>query len=805
MTPIKLTVVLTHPIQYYAPWFRQIEAEAPAIALTVLHAIEPTPEQQGVGFDRAFEWDVPLTSGYRCRTVRPPRPGDQVDSSHFAGLDVPKIAAAIADTDPDVVLVPGWYSITLVRAIAASRRLRVPLLYRGDTHLQSGPSGWKRAPWAIKTWWLLRQFDGYLSTGRRVRTFLARFGAPGYRVFDAPPAVDNERFASAAAAHQSAEARAEARRQFEIAPDAFVPLFVGKLVERKRPLDLVRAAAALGPKTSLLVVGSGPLESAMRDEARRLGVDLRLAGFLNQTELGRAYAVADCLALSSDSSETWGLVVNEALATGLPCVVSDAVGCAPDLVRDGETGYVHPLGDVDALAAALATVRRRSAGGHRWAAACREAVRPFRYAEATAALTRACRAVLRHSPGPEPDWRRASMRVVACCGQMVIVGGLERQTLQVLRVLGERGALTHCIVNGWENFRITPLAEAVGASWSVGPDWYPLGRRGLTPLKLVTMMWEVARVSRHLLREARRIRPTHVFVPEYQTILRNLPALLWLRARGVKVVARLANAPGTGTVHRLLWRWIINPFVDAFVCNSAFTLRELLAHGVPAAKARVVTNMVPPRAHAWDPNSPRISGRVIFVGQIIPEKGLDLLLEAIALLRARGLDVSLDIVGDIEGWEGPEYRGYRATLRARAARPDLADVVSFLGWREDVPSVMAQASVHCCPSRPESREAFGIVVLEAKTSGLPSVVSSAGNLPDLVHHRENGWVCTDMTAAALAEGIAYFVTNRGAREAAGRAAHASAEEYSPERFAREWSDAFAAAVGPALSVRTKTA
>ena len=108
--PVRLTVVLTHPIQYYAPWFRHIEQHAPGIALTVVHATQPTPDQQGVGFGRPFEWDVPLTGGYRSVTVRPARDGDRIDSGHFTGLDVPEIGRAIADTRPDVVLITGWYA-----------------------------------------------------------------------------------------------------------------------------------------------------------------------------------------------------------------------------------------------------------------------------------------------------------------------------------------------------------------------------------------------------------------------------------------------------------------------------------------------------------------------------------------------------------------------------------------------------------------------------------------------------------------------------------------------------------------------
>src|SRR5262249_22523889 len=162
------------------------------------------------------------------------------------------------------------------------------------------------------------------------------------------------------------------------------------------------------------------------------------------------------------------------------------------------------------------------------------------FAQSTAGLARACRAVLRHSTVRQPDWRRATTRILACCGQMVIAGGLERQTFHALGAVRERGALVHCLVNDWENFRITPLAEARGATWSVGPDRHPIARRAVTPAGLGRMIVEVARVSRHLWRESRRLRPTHVFVPEYKSALRAAPILLWLRACGVRVVTRLA-------------------------------------------------------------------------------------------------------------------------------------------------------------------------------------------------------------------------------------------------------------------------
>jgi glycosyltransferase involved in cell wall biosynthesis len=789
--PVRLTAVLTHPIQYYSPWFRHLHAHAPEVELTVLHATEPTAEQQGVGFERAFAWDVPLTEGFRSITVRPAKPGDRIDSSRFTGLDVKEIGDAIERTRPDVVLITGWYSMTLVRALLACRRLGVPALYRGDTNLLSQPRGWRRPLAALKTRWLLRRFAGFLSPGVRSTSFLRHYGAPDHRIFRAPHAVDNEMFAAAAAKVQQRADRAAARLRRGLDPDAFVVLFAGKLVPFKRPVQLVRAVARLGAKATLLVAGAGPLDAAMRAEAERLGVSMVMAGFMNQRELGEAYGVADCLALPSDGAETWGLVVNEALASGIPCVVSDAVGCAPDLIRDGETGYVVPLDDGEAMAAALAAVRQRTSEGFDWGPACRAVADEYDYDALTAGVVRACRSVIAHSPGAEPDWSAAAVRVVACCGGMVSAGGLERMTFEVLDVLRRNGMATHAIVNGWENFRITALADAAGASWSVGPYWYPLKRRKLTPAAVWQMVVEVSRVSLDLLRVSRQVRPTHVFLPDFYAALRNFPALLWLRLRGVCVIARLGTAPPPGRFYRQLWRWAIDPVVDRFVANSPFTRRELVAHGIDSEKIETIENVAPRRDGAPAAAVARIPGRVIFVGQVIPEKGLDLLLDALGQVRSRGVDATLDVVGTVDGWEAPNYRGHQAAIRERAARADVAGAVQFLGFSEDVPALLNRASIHCCPSRPEQREGFGIVVLEAKLSGLPSVVTPSGNLPDMIDHGRDGWSCPRADADAIAEGLLAFLTQPDLLAAAGVAARASAERYNDRRFASAWARVFA--------------
>jgi glycosyltransferase involved in cell wall biosynthesis len=149
------------------------------------------------------------------------------------------------------------------------------------------------------------------------------------------------------------------RREIGASPDTRVWLFAGKLIEKKRPADFIDAISRLhrrGMRVRGVVVGSGPLETALRQRAAAADAPVSWIGFRNQTAIPACYAAADGLVLPSDGRETWGLVVNEAMACGLPAVVSDAVGCHADLIDGRFTGRVSRVGDVDGLADALADV-----------------------------------------------------------------------------------------------------------------------------------------------------------------------------------------------------------------------------------------------------------------------------------------------------------------------------------------------------------------------------------------------------------------------------------------------------------------
>jgi glycosyltransferase involved in cell wall biosynthesis len=356
---------------------------------------------------------------------------------------------------------------------------------------------------------------------------------------------------------------------------------------------------------------------------------------------------------------------------------------------------------------------------------------------------------------------------------------------EIARVARERGAAVHVLVNDWGASDIIRVAESIGATWSYTWVRAPLRRSKLTPPGIVAYAWEFARTSATLLAAAWRFRPTCVLLLDYTTALRNCFGLIALRAADVPVAMKLANAPETGVFYRRVWRWLVDPLVSTFVCNSLFTERELLSCGIAKRKVATIYNTLPTR-RPLSTRPSRIPHRVVYVGQIIPEKGLAALFDAIELLLARGLRVTLDVVGAIDGWAHDEYLAWRSELRTRAESPPLRDVVRLLGWQEQVGEFFATAAVHCCPSLPSIRESFGLVVLEAKAAHVPSVVFRTGALPELVTHRRDGWICDEPTPEALADGLEYFLTDADRCSEAGQRAWESLVRFDRRRFADRW-------------------
>jgi glycosyltransferase involved in cell wall biosynthesis len=279
----------------------------------------------------------------------------------------------------------------------------VQVWLRGESN-DLAPAAWWKKP--IKRALLGRFFnrvDRFLYIGSANRRLYQKFGVPDQKLFPAPYAVDNERFRRQA--NELRAKRQELRAQWSIPEDSFCVLFCGKFIPKKRPADLIAAVKLLQSKQSgkgqeqsgsvapsplplrplhLLFAGSGELGADLRSNCEVVfdaesgqqddkttgqqpvvggpvvsgrSPKASFTGFLNQTEISPAYVAADVLVLPSDYTETWGLVVNEAMASGLPCIVSDRCGCAEDLMPKELT---FKAGDVDVLANTIQRFRENS-------------------------------------------------------------------------------------------------------------------------------------------------------------------------------------------------------------------------------------------------------------------------------------------------------------------------------------------------------------------------------------------------------------------------------------------------------------
>jgi glycosyltransferase involved in cell wall biosynthesis len=346
---IRLGILVSHPIQYYAPWFRFL---ADRLNIEVLYCHRQDSRGQArAGFGVDFEWDVPLLDGYRYRwlnnVAHPP------GTSSFFGCDTPEVYELIGARVFDAFLIFGWHYKSAVQALIACWKKNLPTIVRSDSHLRTRRSRLKIAAKYFPYRVLLPRIDAHLYVGKMNKEYLRHYSVPERKLYFSPHFVDNDFFSLNARKALLEGMRFKIRREFNIPNDAFVLLYVGKFIEEKRPSDLILAVhrvTQLSRSNNIhaLLVGEGEMRTALNTLANSDSRRIHFAGFRNQTELAAFYVASDLLVLPG--YETWGLVVNEAMACGIPAVVSDSAGCSADLIEDGRTGYVFSTGDVEDLA-----------------------------------------------------------------------------------------------------------------------------------------------------------------------------------------------------------------------------------------------------------------------------------------------------------------------------------------------------------------------------------------------------------------------------------------------------------------------
>lgn len=347
----RLAVIGTHPIQYQTPLWRSL-ANEPELDVHVYFGSDFSVRgYRDAGFGVMVNWDVPLTDGYPHTFLS--RGGRLTGTDGFFALNAKNLTNHLRKFGPDAVLILAYSPLFFWEVVWIARSLGIPIFVRAETTDSA------RSRNAVKQFLrrrllrlFYRQCAHFLAIGQNSRAHYLQLGIRDDQIGWSPYCIDSHLLERQATEYLPR--RITLRREFGFTDEQIVFIYSGKLIPKKDPLTLSRALQSIPPREreqiGLIVLGDGKLRSEFEARCRTaIGNRAVFAGFVNQSQIGRYYAAADCLVLPSAWGETWGLVVNEALQMGLPAIVSDRVGCHPDLIVPGKTGFVFPTGDPEGL------------------------------------------------------------------------------------------------------------------------------------------------------------------------------------------------------------------------------------------------------------------------------------------------------------------------------------------------------------------------------------------------------------------------------------------------------------------------
>ena len=297
----RLAFVVSHPIQYYAPLYRRLAVRNDIdikVFFTWHDGRAPVIDN---GFGRPVEWDVPLVEGYEHELV--PNHARHPGTDRFLGLNNPSLGGAVLAWRPDAVHVTGYAWLSHLLVLRMLHRHRMPVLFRGDSHLLGEPRRGTR--WWTKRWSCARYSwpTVCLYVGQANKAYYEAFGVLPDRLRYCPHSIDTRRFCEPTAQLES-EARAW-REGLGLGGARFVLVFAGKLDRNKRPLELMRAVQRFAPaNVMLLLVGAGELEDQVRALAAEDPSRFRVLPFQNQSRMPLVYRIGDVCVLPS-TAETW--------------------------------------------------------------------------------------------------------------------------------------------------------------------------------------------------------------------------------------------------------------------------------------------------------------------------------------------------------------------------------------------------------------------------------------------------------------------------------------------------------------------
>lgn len=305
----------------------------------------PITAVEFAGESSVYDWEEVRGQNHFQRVTLFP---DRESPSIPVGIMWKAVGSALDRIAPDAVAIPGWWTPGALAALEWCCRSGVPAVAMSATTAHDFERHWWRE---LPKKRLVRLFSAAVVAGEEHRSYLSSLGMPAERVFLGYDVVDNRHFREGAA---SVRKEASEWRQDLGLPKRYL-LACARFVPKKNLVRLVRVFSQYRRETEaspwdLVVLGDGPERDNVEQAITETGVEsaVHLPGFKQYDELPTYYGLADAFILPS-TTEQWGLVVNEAMASGLPVLVSEHCGCASELVRSGENGHTFDPYDVDGM------------------------------------------------------------------------------------------------------------------------------------------------------------------------------------------------------------------------------------------------------------------------------------------------------------------------------------------------------------------------------------------------------------------------------------------------------------------------
>jgi len=344
----KLVIIVSHPIQYFVPLYQALAKLGGVECVVVYFSDSGAKTYFDEDFGQNIRWDVDLLSGYKYYFLKP---GIDISQLNFWRKDAAELENVLTAEDPDVILLNGYGSRLNWRAWLWAIRNKRYLIYFSDSNVLLEKCWFKRLLKKLIVGLYFFYFDIFLAVSDRNVEYLKLYGAKESKIRFSPFSIDVDRFLQGSKKVE----KIKKRKKYAINYNSFVLVYLGKLVSRKRPQDLLNATINLrkeGRNIQALFVGDGHLMQRLKASIEN-SVDKNAAvftGFKNQQQIPELLALADAFVFPS-VIEPYGLAATEAAACGLPLIMSSTIGCIGprSIAQEGKNALVYPSGDVDKM------------------------------------------------------------------------------------------------------------------------------------------------------------------------------------------------------------------------------------------------------------------------------------------------------------------------------------------------------------------------------------------------------------------------------------------------------------------------